>query len=125
MPHATEPTAFVLPDIVDFIAGDSRIISLTLTDGNGNAVDISNATVEWRLFSREYETGDSAAVLTGDDADVEIVTDNRVDTTAGEFEVRLDPSATADLYGEFYQRPKVTQSDGSEASWLGRIVLSA
>ena len=125
MPHSLDPSAFILDDVVDFLAGDSRVLSFTLTDGNGNPVDVSNATIEYRWFEREYQTGDSAAVLTGDDADVEIVTDNRVDTTAGEFEIRLDPSATVDLYGDYYQKARVVQEDESEASWVGRINITA
>lgn len=125
MPHTASPTDFTLATIDDFLAGDSREIAFQVVDANGNGVPISNATVEWRLFARDYQTGDSDATLTGDDSNVEIVTDNRADTSVGEFEVRLDPAATEDLYGKFYQRPKVIQSNGDEATWRGELIISA
>jgi hypothetical protein len=56
---------------------------------------------------------------------VEIVTDNRVDSEAGEFELRLDPAATEDLWGVYYHRPEVEQSGGSTASWRGEVIVTA
>lgn len=125
MVHDLTRYAFELPDIEEYLAGDDRTLAFQVVDSDGNGVDISGATVEWRLFRRAYETGDSAAILTGDDADVELVTDNRVDTSVGEWEVRIDGEATADEWGEYYHRPRVVQSDGTEASWIGELILTA
>lgn len=116
--------AFDLPAVDEWLAGDSRTLAFQVVDGNGDPVDITDATVTWGLFERPYHTDPADAVLTGDDSGVVIVTDSRVDTTAGEFEVRLDPSATADLWGEFTHRPQVEQTDGSVASWLGDVTLT-
>jgi len=125
MVHEISQYLAELPTIEDFLAGDDRTLAFQVVDGDGVAVDISNATVEWQLFERPYETETSEEVLSGSDSDVEIVTDSRVDTTNGEFEIRLDGSATAGLWGRYYQRPVVTQPDGTRASWRGEIVITA
>jgi len=125
MPHDISVYDFELPDVDDWLAGDDRVLAFTVTDDQGNGIDISNATVTWLLAEREYIDDDADAVLTQDDSGVEIVTDNRVDTSNGEFEVRIDGSATEDQYGEFYQRPQVEQTDGTVATWRGEVVLSA
>jgi len=96
-----------------------------VTDAAGDPVDVSDVTFTWGLWNRAYQDDPADAVLTGDDSGVEIVTDDRVDTTAGEWEVRFDPAATEGLYGEYYQRPEVEQSDGSTASWAGEVILTA
>lgn len=125
MAHELNTYVSDLPAVEDWLAGDSRTLVFTVVDSSGSAVDISNATVSWSLHDRPYETDASTAVLSGSDSDVELVTDARVDTTAGEWEVRVDPSATTDLWGEFTQRPVVEQQDGSTASWRGEVVLTA
>lgn len=116
---------FELPSVEDFLAGDNRVLAFQVVDDEGAGVDISNASVEWRLFERAYQDEQADVVISGSDSSVELVTDNRVDTSIGEWEVRLDPAATNDLWGEYYHRPKVVQSDGSTASWRGIIELTA
>jgi len=122
--HDLEWTAFELPTVEEFFAGDSRDLVFQVTDDNGDPVDISGATVEWALYEREYHDDPADALLTGDDASVEIVTDNRVDLTNGEWEVRLDPEATEGEWGEYYHRPVVTDVEGNRASWRGEIILT-
>lgn len=114
-----------LPAIDDWLSGDDRVLAFRVVDADGNAVDISNATVGWSLFARPYHDDPADAVLSDADSGVELVTDSRVDTSNGEWEVRVDGAATADRWGEFTHRPVVEQSDGTRASWRGEIVLSA
>jgi hypothetical protein len=114
-----------LPAVEDWLAGDDRTLAFRVTDANGDGVDITNATVEWAMYERPYESDPADAVLSGQDSDIEIVTDNRVDTSVGEFEVRVDGEATADLWGEFTHRPSVEQTDGTRASWVGPVILTA
>ena len=125
MPHNLDIYAFELPVVEDWLSGDNRTLAFVVVDGNGDPVDISGATVEWNIYERPYIDDPTEAVLSGDDADVELVTDSRVDTSAGQWEVRIDGEATDDHWGEFWQRPRVEQSDGTEASWRGRVVVTA
>jgi len=125
MPHDLSLYDFELPTIESFLAGDSRVLAFQVTDDQGNGVDISNATVEWALFDRAYQSDAAQAVIDDGDSDVELVIDSRVDTGVGEWEVRLSPVATDEIWGGYYHRPRVIQQDGTEASWFGEIVLTA
>lgn len=125
MPHELSQHRFELPEITDWFAGDDRTVAFVVVDGNGDTVDISTATVSWSLFEKPYQTDAADAVLDGSDSGVELVTGSRVDTSAGEWEVRIDSDATSDLWGEYFMRPEVEDSDGGTAKWRGRVVLSA
>jgi hypothetical protein len=114
-----------LPTVEDWISGDDRTLAFQVVDANGNAVDISNASVAWELYRRAYEDDPTNAVVTGSDSGVELVNDNRVDTSNGEWEVRIDGSVTDDEYGEYHQRALVTQADGTTATWRGRVVIES
>lgn len=122
--HELTHSDFTLPEIDSVFAGDSRQLSFRVVDENGDGVDITGATVEWSLFNRSYQDDPADAVLTDGDASVELVTDNRVDSENGEWEVRLSPEATEGNWGSFYHRPVVTDADGNRASWRGEIVLT-
>lgn len=123
--HELTQYAFELPDVDEWLAGDDRTLAFQVVDESGSGVDISGATVAWSLFDRDYETDSADAVLDDSDSGVELVTDNRVDTSIGEWEVRIDGEATDDLYGEYHQRPSVEQADGTEASWRGDVIVTA
>ena len=125
MVHELSQYAFALPTVDEWLSGDDRALVFQVVDAEGNPVDISNATVAWALYTRPYTNDPADAVLTGDDSGVELVTDSRVDSANGEWEVRVDGAATDDIYGEYWHRPSVEQADGSEASWRGRVVLTA
>lgn len=125
MVHDVSLYDFELPEVDDWIAGDDRVLAYTVTDADGNGVDISSATITWGLFDRAYETDSADAVLDETDGDVTIDTSGDVDPTAGEFEVVVDGSATADEWGEYYQRPSVESSAGEVSSWRGEVTLEA
>jgi hypothetical protein len=125
MPHELSIYAFELPAVEEWFAGDDRALEFQVVDENDAPVDISGATISWGLFERAYQTDPADAVLDGSDSGVEIVTDSRTDTANGQFEVRLTGDATADLWGEFFHRPDVEQSDGTEASWRGPVYIEA
>jgi hypothetical protein len=115
-----------LPAIEDFLSGDSRTLAFTVVDASGDPVDISNASVSWSLHERAYQDASDSTVLDGSDSGVELVTDSRVDTTAGEWEVRIDPSATDDgIYGQYWHRPVVEQQGGSTATWRGKLIITS
>ena len=114
-----------LPAIEEWYSGDDRALSFQVVDADGDGVDITNATVAWELYERPYNDDPNNAVLTGSDSGVELVTDSRVDSSIGQWEVRVDGEATDDLWGRYHHRPRVEQSDGTEASWRGLVVLTA
>ncbi len=114
-----------LPDVDDWLSGDSRELAYQVVHANGDPIDISDASVSWALYRREYEDQPSDAVLSESDSGVEVITDSRVDSANGEFKVRVSASATEGLHGELYHRPEVEQQDGTTASWRGRVVIEA
>jgi hypothetical protein len=114
-----------LPTVEDWLSGDDRALVFEVVDSTGDPVDISGASVAWALYEREYNDDPTNAVLTGDDSGVELVTDSRVDITAGEWEVRIDGAATSDEWGQYWHRPSVEQSDGSTATWRGEVIIEA
>jgi hypothetical protein len=123
--HDLSVSVFDLPDTEQWFAGDSRALEFQVVDGNGDPVPIPGATITWALFERAYQTDPADAVLSDGDAGVTVRTADIVDPEQGEFEVRVTPQATEGLYGEFYQRPVVEQSDGSTAAWRGSVVVEA
>lgn len=125
MVHELTQYDFMLPAVDDWIAGDDRTLAFTVVDSDGTGVDISGATVAWALYPRQYQTDSADAVASGADAAVELVTDTRVDSANGEWEVRVGGTATADLWGEYWHRPEVEQADGTVATWLGEVTLTA
>jgi len=123
--HELSVFDFELPRVEDWFAGDDRALAFQVVDDDGVGVDISNATVSWALFERAYQSDASDAVVTGDDSGVEIVTDSRVDTSIGEFEVRVDGNVTEAIWGRYWHRPEVEQVDGTVASWRGEVTITA
>lgn len=125
MPHQLSTYVSELPTVEDWLAGDDRTLAFQVVDEDGNGVDITAATVHWELFERPYESDPSEAIIAGSDSDVELVTDSRVDAGNGEWEVRIEGGATDGEWGVYTQRPRVEQTDGTEASWLGEVILTA
>jgi hypothetical protein len=125
MPHQLERYAFQLPEVEEWLAGDSRILAFQVVDEDGNGVDMTTATISWGLFQRSYKSDISDAVLSDNDSGVDIVTSDPIDPSVGEFEVRIDPAATEVLYGGYYQRPEVTDQNGDVSSWRGRVTVTA
>ena len=123
--HDLDLHAYELPAVEEWLAGDDRTLAFVVSDADGDPVDISDATVEWALYRRAYQDDPADAVLSGDADGVELVTDDRVDSEAGQFEVRVDGDASRTLDGEYWHRPAVTQSDDTRASWRGRVVVTA
>src|SRR6056297_1815133 len=125
-PHQLTQFDYELPPIEEWLSGDDRTLAFVVVDAAGDPVDISNATVTWSLHNRSYQDASDTTVLDESDSGVEVVTDNRVDTTAGEFEVRIDGEATDDdIFGEYWHRPVVEQTGGTEAAWKGKIIITA
>lgn len=91
-----------------YYAGNSLEINESITDENGNALDLSNATVEWGVARRP---GDSVVIGDGD-AEVTL----SIDTPAsdGDVTVTVEPGHTSDMDGTYKHEFKVTKDDGTE-----------
>lgn len=116
---------FELEDVETLPASDDRRLSFTVQDGDGEAVDLSEATVEWYLMDRAWDVDADDALLTGESDGVSIATDTVVDPEAGEFRVDIDGEATADLAGEYWQFPRVVQSGPTTSTWRGAVLVEA
>lgn len=117
------PDAATLPTIDGFPASDSRVLAFTVLLDDGTPRDISDDTVEWYVVEKPY-TDIQTAIVDDASAGVEVVTDSRVDTTAGEFEVRIDEGTLAGSWGSVYQRVRVDAPGETRQSWTGEVVLS-
>jgi hypothetical protein len=117
------PDAATLPTIDGFPASDSRVLAFTVLLADGTPRDISDDTVEWYLLDKPY-TDIQSPLVSDSDPGVEVVTDSRVDTTAGEFEVRIDEGTLAGEWGSVYQRVRVDAIGETRQSWTGEVVLT-
>ena len=116
-----DPTRFDLPELDEWPAGDSRQLNFTV-ETNGEPKDLSNDTIRWSLLPRPYSPL-SDAVLDGDDAGVDIRTDQVVDPTAGEFRVDIAEGATAGLWGEYFQRVEINPPGDDRQSFAGDVII--
>jgi len=108
--------------IEDWVAGDSHRIAFTVTQ-DGTPRDITDDEISWRLSRRPYQRTDT--VLDDSAAGIEVVTDTRVDTTNGEFEVRIDEGVTSDNWGEYWATVVVDPPGDSKQSWLGAVAIES
>ncbi len=94
------------------VAGDDKVLEVTVTDAAGTAVDITGASIQWRLSKTVNRRPAQIAKATGG-AGVEIT-----DAAAGVFEVTLDPADTEDLRGAYYHEAEVIDADGNVSTVL-------
>ena len=113
-------TTMQLDTVEDWLAGDTRELRFSVEDEYGNPVDLSEATITWALFEREYQADPSVALLSQDDDGVSIETNG----SDGAFRVEIDGDASTDLYGQYFHRPIVDRDDGV-ASWIGEVIVTA
>lgn len=91
-------------------AGDDKTIEVSVTDKNGDAVDITSATIEWRAAKSHNKT---AAVTKTTSSGISIT-----NGAGGVFQITLTDSDTEDLVGSYYHEAQVTFSSGLIATVL-------
>lgn len=117
------PDEATLDPIDGFPAGDSRRLEFTVVFADGTPRDVSDDTIEWYLLDKPYD--DIAnAIVDGDDPGVEVVTDNRVKTDEGEFDVRIDEDTLTGEWGSLYQVVRVDAPGETRQSWTGEVILT-
>lgn len=103
---------------VEIPQGDARVLPFTVTDAEtGNPVDLTDATIEWGLYTRAENT----EVLSLDEQGVEIqVRDN----SNGEFEIKLESTTTSGLeLGLYKEYLTITNADNDRTTFIGEIQL--
>ena len=84
---------------IDHYRGDSKTLELTVTDGNGDAVNLTGAYI-WFTVKKRAKDVDSKAVITKATANVDGGGDEQILITSGSLglvEIYLVPADTEDL----------------------------
>lgn len=104
-------------------AGDTKIITVTVTDDDDEAVDLTGATIRWQASRLVVDEGFDADPLISKDNDTGGGIESASPST-GVFEVTLDPDDTEDLSGLYYHEAEVIDADGNVATVMtGRMTV--
>jgi hypothetical protein len=96
---------------------DAKVLPFVVRYESGDRIDLTGADIVWEL--RERAPYDPALSL--DDSGVSIV--DRVNSE-GEFSIRLETDATADLEPLRYrERVRITDSNGDQTTWIGEVPI--
>lgn len=100
-----------------FYSGDTREITVTVTDKAGAAVDCSSVTIVYALDTAPHSGGTPLVSKTtaGGDFTIGGASNHEVTFT-------LDPADTADLSGTYYHEMEITNVAGDVATVLEGIV---
>jgi hypothetical protein len=86
----------------DMFSGDSVILSVAITDGNGNAVALAGATCAYTV--RESITASSALITKA--------TGSGITVSGSTVTITLSPADTAALAGVYHHELQITDSGG-------------
>ena len=118
------PTRFELEPIDGWPAGDSRTLEFTVVvDDNATPKDISQDDIRWFLLDKPYRSATESTLGPNSDG-VDIITDQLVDPTAGEFRVDIAADATDGEWGDYWQLVVVDPPGDSQQTWQGRVLVS-
>ena len=96
-------------------SGDSKVITVTVTDADGAAVNLTGATISYVIFD------DGSATITKTVGSGITVTD----AAAGTFTITLAASDTASLAGAYYHECQVTDSSGNISTiFTGTVTMN-
>lgn len=94
-----------MADITMF-AGDTKTLQVTVKDENGDAVDLTGASIRWQASRSVNKRPADLEKSVGDGITI-------TDATAGRFDVTLDSADTEDLRGDFYHEAEVIDASGN------------
>lgn len=101
--------------IVDVRQGNTRTIAVTITDEDGNGVDLSGVDAEY-VVSEPYDEDEAAVVTKTDASGIDYP-----DPTSGELEIRLDTDDT-DLDPRRYRHElKLDGADWTVTAFVGAL----
>ena len=96
---------------------DAKVLPFVVRNQDGERIDITGATIVWELRARAAHEPS----LSLEDVGVEVI--NRVNDR-GEFEIRLDTGATADLEPRTYrERVRITDTSGDQTTFIGEVPI--
>ena len=103
-------------DDIEVMTGDTFTIPGTLQDVDGNALDLSDATVLWTLIDP-----DGVPALTGDDATISISDQG---TNKGQLLITVPASTTTRLLpGIYTDALRVELDEARTTMWLGSVYV--
>ena len=94
-----------------FVAGDDITLTITATDQDGDAIDLTGASITWGL---KKKLSDSSVTLTKSTGGSGVTITN---ATSGIFTVALDAADTTGLSGDYIHESKITDA----ATKIGRL----
>lgn len=100
------------------IEGDTKAITVTVKDRDGDVVDITGATINWQAAKNPHATATLTKATGGSGISI-------TSGTGGQFRITIDAADTANLSGDFYHEAQVTFSDGTIATVLtGKMTIT-
>jgi hypothetical protein len=95
---------------VELFTGDSKAFMVNVVDDNGNAIDLTGASVIWQLAANNWKSDPTAMALLVKDS----TNAGEILLAAGSFTVNIASGDTAGMTeGTYYQEAQVTLSDGT------------
>lgn len=108
--------------IKSHIAGNSIIFGpYTVEYDDGTARDISQDTINWRVFDRKDKRGESDALISLDTTGVSL---EIINASAGEFRIVVEQGVTSDLdQRAHYHRVIIDGPDNRQQTWIGKLYV--
>ena len=95
----------------EIVSGNDRSVNITVTDDDGNAVDLTGATITWKAATSP-EASSALITKTNDSTNgISVSTPSN-----GVLTINLDPADTQSLDGVYYHETLVTDSSGNKST---------
>ena len=101
---------------ISFFAGDTITIRFSAVDALGSALNLENMTIEWAL-SKPSKTVELISKTVGSGITI-------TDADGGLFEIRLMPTETQSLDGEYYQEVQISEGGIISTIYAGSVHIT-
>lgn len=102
---------------IAMVQGDNKVLSITVTDAAGAAVDLTDATIRWHMSKSVNKRPAALEKATGSGITI-------TDAANGVFTVTLDSADTESLRGLFYHEVEVIDGSGNVSTVTkGKITI--
>ena len=96
-------------------SGDSKTLQVTVRDENAAVVDLSGATIQWKLAKTAGSDNPQVSKSTTSGITV-------TDAANGVFQVSVDATDTADLSGTYYHEAEVIDASSNKTTVMAGYV---